>query len=114
MNQNLDLKVRRANPEDAGLLAELGARTFSETFAADNSPQDIAAYIAASFNLAQQTAELADPASTFFIAEVGGPRQVTQSFMQASQRRASRALSPSNWCGCMCRSNGSAAVSVRR
>ncbi len=64
--------IRRANADDAGLLAELGARTFYETFAADNSPEDMAAYLAASFNLAQQTAELADPASTFFIAEVGG------------------------------------------
>ena len=72
MSQNPDLTIRRANDEDAGLLAELGARTFSETFAADNTREDMAAYLAASFNPAQQTAELADPASTFFIAEVGG------------------------------------------
>ncbi|HEV2829856.1 MAG TPA: GNAT family N-acetyltransferase [Pyrinomonadaceae bacterium] len=72
MNQNLDLKIRRANCEDADLLAELGARTFSETFAADNTSQDMSAYIAASFSVAQQTAELADPASTFLLAEVGG------------------------------------------
>jgi ribosomal protein S18 acetylase RimI-like enzyme len=67
-----DLTIRRAKHVDASLLVELGARTFSETFAADNNPEDIAAYIASSFNLAQQTAELDDPASTFFIAEVGG------------------------------------------
>src|SRR5215213_5546894 len=72
MSQNPDLTIRRAGPGDAGLLAELGARTFSETFAADNSPEDIAAYLAASFGRAQQADELADPASTFFIAEAGG------------------------------------------
>ncbi|HEX8292442.1 MAG TPA: GNAT family N-acetyltransferase [Pyrinomonadaceae bacterium] len=72
MDQNPELTIRRANPEDAGLLAELGARTFSETFAADNSPEDLAAYVAASFNPARQTAELNDPATTFFVAEVGG------------------------------------------
>lgn len=72
MNQNPDLTIRRANPEDAGLLTTLGARTFSETFAADNTPEDMAAYLTANFNLAQQTAELNDPASTFLIAEVGG------------------------------------------
>jgi ribosomal protein S18 acetylase RimI-like enzyme len=72
MSQNPDLTIRRANRADAGLLAELGARTFAETFATDNSPEDIAAYIAVSFNLTQQTAELADPASTFLLAEVGG------------------------------------------
>jgi ribosomal protein S18 acetylase RimI-like enzyme len=72
MIQKPEVTIRRANTGDAGLLAELGALTFSETFAADNSPEDMAAYLASSFNLAQQTAELADPASTFLIAEVGG------------------------------------------
>lgn len=72
MSQPSDLTVRRANTDDAGLLAELGARTFNETFAADNSPEDMAAYLAASFNLAQQTAELTEPDSIFLIAEVGG------------------------------------------
>ena len=72
MSESPDVTVRRADPADAGLLAELGARTFSETFAADNAPEDVAAYLAASFNLARQTAELNDPASTFLIAEVGG------------------------------------------
>jgi len=70
--QTLQVTLRRANPEDANLLAELGARTFKETFAADNTSEDMAAYVAANFNLAQQTAELAHPASTFLIAEVGG------------------------------------------
>lgn len=72
MIQEPDLTIRPANPDDAGLLAELGARTFIETFAAENTPEDLAAYVASSFNLARQAAELADPASTFFIAEVGG------------------------------------------
>ena len=72
MTQNPEVNVRRANGEDASLLADLGASTFAQTFATDNTPEDIAAYIAASFNFAQQTAELADPASTFFIAEVEG------------------------------------------
>jgi ribosomal protein S18 acetylase RimI-like enzyme len=67
-----ELTIRRANANDATVLCELGARTFNETFAADNTPEDMAAYLASSFSLAQQTAELADPASTFFIADVGG------------------------------------------
>lgn len=54
------------------MLSELGARTFSETFAVDNTPEDLAEYVATSFNVAQQTAELKDPASTFLIAEVAG------------------------------------------
>ena len=71
MIQKPDVIIRRAKADDAGLLAELGARTFSETFAADNTAENIAAYLASSFNLGQQTNELADPAATFLIAEVG-------------------------------------------
>jgi GNAT superfamily N-acetyltransferase len=72
MSHKPEVSIRRANASDAGLLAELGARTFEETFAADNNPEDMAAYLAASFSPAQQAGELADPDATFFIAEVGG------------------------------------------
>ena len=72
MTQIPGLTIRRGTLADAGLLSELGARTFAETFAADNTPEDLAAYIATSFNVARQTAELEEPASTFLIAEVDG------------------------------------------
>jgi diamine N-acetyltransferase len=72
MIQEPNVSIRRAKPDDAGLLADLGARTFSETFASDNTAEDMAAYLASSFNLAQQTDELADPAAIFLIAEVDG------------------------------------------
>ena len=67
-----DVTIRRGTVEDAGLLSELAARTFSETFAADNTPEDLAEYVATSFNIARLTSELEDPASTFLIAEVDG------------------------------------------
>ena len=62
--------IRRAGVNDAGLLAELGARTFSETFAADNKAEDMAAYLAASFSPAKQTEELLDALSLYLIAEI--------------------------------------------
>lgn len=64
--------VRRGQAEDAALLSELGARTFSETFADDNSPENMAEYLAVAFNPAQQAAELSDPDSSFHIAEANG------------------------------------------
>src|SRR5260370_25737160 len=64
--------IRRATLSDAMLLAELGARTFSETFAADNKPEDMTAYVATSFSREQQATELANPLSTFLIAEIDG------------------------------------------
>ncbi|HWS90308.1 MAG TPA: GNAT family N-acetyltransferase [Pyrinomonadaceae bacterium] len=64
--------VRRASVEDAKLLAELGAQTFAETFAEENSPEDMAAYLADSFSVGRLTEELTDPLSVFFVAEVEG------------------------------------------
>ncbi|HXM33891.1 MAG TPA: GNAT family N-acetyltransferase [Pyrinomonadaceae bacterium] len=72
MNSKPDPVVRHARGLDADLLAELGARTFVETFATDNSAEDMAAYIASSFGPTLQAAELADPDSQFLIAEVDG------------------------------------------
>jgi GNAT superfamily N-acetyltransferase len=64
--------IRHAGIDDACLLAELGARTFNETFADDNSAENMAAYLAEAFGQTQLIAELADEQSTFFIAEVDG------------------------------------------
>ncbi len=72
MSEVPDVMIRHGTLEDAGLLSALGARTFTETFAADNTEEDLAAYLATSFNVQQQTAELEDPASTFLIAEIDG------------------------------------------
>jgi len=64
--------VRYATAVDNALLAELGRQTFYETFVAHNTPKDMAAYLAVSFSPEKQAAELADPASTFLIAESDG------------------------------------------
>lgn len=53
--------IRRAALADAAVLAELAARTFAETFGADNTPEDLAAHLASSYGVAQQSRELADP-----------------------------------------------------
>ncbi len=68
----LNFIIRRGTVDDAELLAEIGARTFSETFAADNSPENMTAYLASSFSLEKQAEELADPHSLFLIAEAAG------------------------------------------
>jgi len=70
MYQEPKITIRRATLDDAQLLAELGARTFQETFAHENTDENMAAYVASAFNVSQQTAELTDPASTFLLAEV--------------------------------------------
>jgi ribosomal protein S18 acetylase RimI-like enzyme len=64
--------LRPAVAADAALIAELGARTFSETFAADNSPGDLEAYLRSAFSPDLQGAELADPRNRFFVLEAEG------------------------------------------
>jgi len=72
MSSTPSLLIRRGEPRDAELLAELGARTFAETFAADNTPENMSAYLASAFSPSQQASELSDSRSSFSIAEVDG------------------------------------------
>jgi len=64
--------IRYATAADAALLAEVGARTFYDSFAADNTPENMAAYLAASFSPEKQASELSEPGTVFLIAEVEG------------------------------------------
>ena len=64
------MDIRYATPEDAKLISELGARTFYEAFAQDNSPESMEAYLRDSFSPAIQFRELSEPDSVFLIAEL--------------------------------------------
>jgi diamine N-acetyltransferase len=66
------LHIRRATADDNRLLAEVGAETFADTFGPDNTPENMAAYLAGAFSPARQAAELADPAVRFLIATLDG------------------------------------------
>jgi ribosomal protein S18 acetylase RimI-like enzyme len=66
------IAVRIADHNDAELLARLGAETFAQAFAAANTPEDMATYLAASFSPALQAAELQHPRASFLIAEAAG------------------------------------------
>ena len=72
MSQKVEPLIRHATSADTELLAELGARTFYDAFAADNKPEDMAAYLAAHFSREQLAMELADPRAVFLIAEIEG------------------------------------------
>jgi ribosomal protein S18 acetylase RimI-like enzyme len=60
--------IRLALPADAAALTALAERTFRDTFAAENTPADIAAHVAQSCSPAHQARELADPAFTTLVA----------------------------------------------
>ena len=65
------IRIRPAEIADAGPLSRLGAATFRETFEADNTPEDLARYLAEAFAPEQQAAEIGDPMGTVLIAEDG-------------------------------------------
>jgi len=62
--------IRPGTGDDAAMLAEMAARIFYETFAAENRPEDMKAYMDEAFTVARQAKEIADPRSTFLLAFV--------------------------------------------
>lgn len=68
------IHIRAATPDDAAALTRLAAATFCDTFAPDNSPDDIAAYVNATFTPELQAAELLEPGAVVLVAgECGAP-----------------------------------------
>lgn len=64
------LTLRTASFDDVAALADLGRRTFLDTFADDNEATDMAAYLSQAFAPEQIERELHIPHATFFLAEV--------------------------------------------
>ena len=65
------MNVRYGTTNDAKILSELGAKTFYDTFAKDNTPENIAAHLEKSFSTEIQFNELSQPDMIFLIAESG-------------------------------------------
>lgn len=66
------MKLRYGTTDDAKMLSELGARTFYDTFAGDNTPENMDAYLKKSFSPEIQLDELSQPDVVFLIAETEG------------------------------------------
>ena len=64
------MKIRYGTIDDAAMLAELGARTFYDTFAQDNTPENISLYMKKSFSTEIHLNELSRPDIIFLIAEM--------------------------------------------
>lgn len=62
------ITIRQALPEDANLLAALGARTFATTFGLQNTPEDMEAYLEKAFAPDVMLAELNNSGNVFFLA----------------------------------------------
>ena len=71
--------IRPALTTEAKELAELAARTYRDTFASVNTPENMNAYLSEAFSVEQIAKEQKDTRSTFLIAEVNGEKLVTVS-----------------------------------
>jgi ribosomal protein S18 acetylase RimI-like enzyme len=72
MVDNQAVHLRIAGVQDAELLASLGAKTFSDSFAVDNTAEDMVDYLQESFSKQKQAEELEMADSVFIIAESEG------------------------------------------
>jgi hypothetical protein len=91
---DIAITVAPATAADAALLAGLGARTFFDTYAADNTEADMATYLAECFSPAQQALELADERSLFLIARAAGAPVGYSRLRRAEARTASPGATP--------------------
>ena len=65
------VQIRYGVREDAELLATLAAKTFFDTFARDNTPENMALHLKTSYSPEIQLLELTTPENIFLIAELG-------------------------------------------
>jgi ribosomal protein S18 acetylase RimI-like enzyme len=65
-------EIRRAGLADAAALADLGRRTFIDTFGADNSAEDLITLVNGAYGESIQRQELDSPHLTYFLAESAG------------------------------------------
>ncbi|MCX6193131.1 MAG: GNAT family N-acetyltransferase [Cytophagales bacterium] len=66
------LQIRQANLVDLAALQAIGRKTFAETFAANNSAENLVAYLEEGFSEEKQRAELQNENSQFYFAEIDG------------------------------------------
>lgn len=64
--------IRRATVADAGMLADLAAQTFRDTFAIYNDPADMDAYVSEALTAERFAEEIVDASNVWFVAEVDG------------------------------------------
>src|SRR5262245_43964210 len=66
------MNLRYGTIADAEMLAKLGAKTFYDTFAIDNTPEDMDLHLKKSFSPESQFNELSAPENIFLIIEAEG------------------------------------------
>jgi ribosomal protein S18 acetylase RimI-like enzyme len=67
-----NINIRRVSPGEIGQLQKISRQTFSETFSAVNTEENMNKYLDEGFSVEKLGAELSNSNSEFFFAELGG------------------------------------------
>src|SRR5687767_620360 len=65
-----DIKIRKVTLNDIGQLQNIGRQTFSETFSAGNTEENMKKYLDEGFSAGKLSGELNDKNSEFYFAEL--------------------------------------------
>ncbi len=68
----MQISIRRIDQEDLLALQQIGKETFVETFAPSSKPENMEKYLKEAFSEEQLKAELMNPHSAFYFAELEG------------------------------------------
>jgi ribosomal protein S18 acetylase RimI-like enzyme len=71
MPNQRSIHIRVGVESDASALAAFAARTFEETFGADNRPDDLRAHLSNAFGMLKQTQELLNPSMVTLLTHQG-------------------------------------------
>jgi len=66
-----EIDIKRAQPVDALILSQLARKTFTDTFAKDNRPEDMEIYVKKTFSEEIQRFEILDPLRRIYLAWQG-------------------------------------------
>lgn len=65
------IRIRKASIADLEIIQEISTKTFVETFAAANTPENLERYIQENFNAVQVASEINNPESLYYLATLG-------------------------------------------
>ena len=65
-----EIIFKQCGEENVAFLSEIGAKTFKETFAAENTKEDMEKYLQKDFNKEKILSEVQNPDSVFMLAQV--------------------------------------------
>lgn len=66
-----EVQIKQIGIQDVVALQTIARQTFSETFTDYNSPENLNKYLDEKFSIEKLTAELSNPSSSFYFAQIG-------------------------------------------